>query len=109
MTQPGVAAREVFVLFLTLRFPQHREAAPGGGGGAGSTEGGMGQQRERRSRSAASATTAKNSAGYCRRQQSLWRIFSVIFTTISSAALPGSAVPAPPGHCPQESQAEPPP
>lgn len=68
----------------------------------------MGQQRDQRSHSAANATTAKNTAGYCRRQQSGWRIFSVIFAAIGSAALPGSAVPAPPGHCPPETQAEPP-
>lgn len=64
----------------------------------------MGQQWDQRSRSAANATTAKNTAGYCRRQQSGWRIFSVIFSAIGSAALPGSAVPAPPRHCPPESR-----
>lgn len=68
----------------------------------------MGQQRDRRSRSAPNATTAKNTAGYCRQQQSVWRIFSVIFTAIGPAALLGSAVPAPPGHCPPESWAKPP-
>lgn len=59
----------------------------------------MGQQLDRRSCSVAKATTAKNTAGHCHRQQSHWRIFSIISVAISSAALPGSAVPTPPGHC----------
>lgn len=72
---------------------------PGGPWWPGDTEGGMGQQLDRRSRSVAKATAAKNTAGHCPRQQSHWRIFSIISVAISSAALPGSAVPAPPGHC----------
>jgi len=84
--------------------------APGSSPGRpGSTEGGMGWQRDRRSHSAANATTAKNTASYCRRQQSAWRIFSIISAAIGFAALPGSTVPAPPRCCPPESGAEPPP
>lgn len=74
-------------------------SSPGGPWGPGDTEGGMGQQLDRRSCCVAKATTAKNTAGHCHRQQSHWRIFSIISVAIGSAALPGSAVPTPPGHC----------
>lgn len=70
--------------------------SPGGPWGPGDIEGGMGQQLDRRSCSVAKATTAKNTAGHCHRQQSHWRIFSIISVAISSATLPGSAVPTPP-------------
>lgn len=83
-------------------------SSPGGLWGPGDTEGGMGQQLDRRSCSVAKATTAKNTAGHCHQQQRHWRVFSIILVAISSAALPGSAVPTPPGHCSPKSWTGPP-